>query len=75
MNSAQRRKLDRKYRYKIPFDKEFETNFEWEEATEAADVWCTKRFGREAWIREGWSVPMYKFKKAKHATLFGLMWS
>jgi hypothetical protein len=73
MNSAQRRKFRRKWRYGISY-REFQKSFDAYRIFDMAD-WCDRKWGAKNWKLSSKGGYVFLFDREERLTLFLLRWS
>lgn len=75
MNSKQRRKLERKTKYKITItQRPGEHWLNYDDRAEDAIKWCRKKCKGEYMIENDFHSATFKFQKESDAVHFGLIW-
>ena len=73
MNSAQRRKLRRKWRYKVSYQ-ELNERFDSHRFRDMVD-WCDRKWGAKNWHLSNQGAYYFLFDREERLTLFLLRWS
>lgn len=74
MNSKQRRKLSRRFQYRITLYVREERYYQFDQRVDKAKQFCRKKCNGDWSYESDWDKGTFHFQKESDATYFGLMW-